>query len=284
MSIPITDAHMHIWDLQKVHYPWLEGNTTILAQNYVPADVVQSLPLANVTQAVLVQAANSLEDTDFMLAAAKTNDWISGVVGWAPLQNPEQTNTLIKDYYLKNNYLKGVRHLIHNEPNDNWLLQEEVIESLKLLAENNITYDIVGINDAHVKVALLLAEKIPNLKIVFDHLNAPPLAFKEKWNSWSDLMKQASKHKNVHAKISGLGLLTRNLKHWTADDIQPCIEFALEHFGTDKCFCGGDWPVALLAGPYEKAFGSYRSIIEKSLNPLDQEKVFNKNASSFYSL
>ena len=284
MSIPIIDTHVHIWDLIKVHYSWLQGDDSILARNYLPAELYPQLSKVHVTSAVLVQAANNLEDTELMLSAASQNDWIKGVVGWVPLQDPSKTQALIENWKATNTYLKGIRHLIHNEANENWLLQDNVIESLKILAHHHITYDIVGVKEAHLKAAITIAEKIPNLNLVLDHLNNPPMTNQTEMDRWHTNIKVAAQLKNIHAKISGLAMATGQFETWTPTDIQTSIEYALEQFGTDRCFCGGDWPVSLLAGGYVKTIQAYREIIENCLTIIDQEKVFNKNAALFYKL
>jgi len=284
MSIPIIDTHVHIWDLIKVHYSWLQGDDSILARNYLPAELYPQLSKVHVTIAVLVQAANNLEDTELMLSAASQNDWIKGVVGWVPLQDPSKTQALIENWKATNTYLKGIRHLIHNEANENWLLQDSVIESLKILAHHHITYDIVGVKEAHLKAAITIAEKIPTLHLVLDHLNNPPMTNQSEMDRWRTNIKVAAQLKNIHAKISGLAMATGQFETWTSADIQTSIEYALEQFGTDRCFCGGDWPVSLLAGGYVKTIQAYREIIENFLTIIDQEKVFNKNAALFYKL
>ena len=284
MSIPIIDTHVHIWDLIKVHYSWLQGDDSILARNYLPAELYPQLSKVHVTSAVLVQAANNLEDTELMLSAASQNDWIKGVVGWVPLQDPSKTQALIENWKATNTYLKGIRHLIHNEANENWLLQDSVIESLKILAHHHITYDIVGVKEAHLKAAITIAEKIPNLNLVLDHLNNPPMTNQTDMDRWRTNIKVAAQLKNIHAKISGLAMATGQFETWTSADILASIEYALEQFGTDRCFCGGDWPVSLLAGGYVKTIQAYREIIENFLTIIDQEKVFNKNAALFYKL
>ncbi len=284
MSIPIIDTHVHIWDLIKVHYSWLQGDDSILARNYLPAELYPQLSKVHVTSAVLVQAANNLEDTELMLSAASQNDWIKGVVGWVPLQDPSKTQALIENWKATNTYLKGIRHLIHNEANENWLLQDSVIESLKILAHHHITYDIVGVKEAHLKAAITIAEKIPTLHLVLDHLNNPPMTNQTEMDRWRTNIKVAAQLKNIHAKISGLAMATGQFETWTSADIHASIEYALEQFGTDRCFCGGDWPVSLLAGGYVKTIQAYREIIENYLPIIDQEKVFNKNAALFYKL
>ncbi len=219
-----------------------------------------------------------------LLEVADKTEWINGVVGWLPLINPEKTAQLLTDVYLKNPYYKGVRHLIHDEADPKWLLQETAIESLKILVKYNLTYDVVGVLPEHIRTVLKVTERVPELKMVFDHLNQPPIATNQRFGEWGDLMKAAAGNKNFHAKISGLGTVVKKEHNWTAADIQPYVEFALEHFSTDRCFCGGDWPVSLLAGSYAKTWNNYTQLLGSVLNSAEQEKVFSKNAAAFYKL
>jgi L-fuconolactonase len=284
MSQRIIDTHIHQWDLEKVEYEWLKGDTSILNKTYSIEQLTPHLNKAHVTEGILVQAANNFADTDMMLATAASTDWISGVVGWLPLMDPNATERVLNEKYLRNKYFKGCRHLIHNETNAQWLLQDNVIESLKILAIYNIPYDFVGINNEHLKTAIIIAEKLPQLKMVFDHMNQPPIVSKERFGIWGELLLVASKHKNLNVKISGMGTTAGNGKDWTKDDLKPYIMFVLEHFGTDHCFCGGDWPVALLAGSYEKAWLAYQQIFSEELSMEQQEQVLCMNAISFYNI
>lgn len=283
MSIPIIDTHLHIWDLEKVEYSWLTGNTSILARTYLPDEVSPLMQKVGVTQAILVQAANTIEETEFMLDAAQQNSWIKGVVGWLPLLDPMATQSQIK-FFQQNKYFKGVRHLVHDETNADWLLQAAVLESLQILADHKIPYEIVGVKASHLKATIHIAQTIPHLSIMLDHLVNPPISDVSLFPEWESLMKQVSQYPNVYAKISGLGTQVKKGNEWNAADIQPYIEFALRHFGVDRCVCGGDWPVALLASNYEKTMGVYREVLENILTPEDQAKVLHSNATLFYSL
>ena len=185
---------------------------------------------------------------------------------------------------MKEEYFKGVRHQIHDEKDPEWLMQPAVVESLKLLATHKVPYDVVGILPAHIKTGLSIAEKIPDLQMVFDHLNWPPISTKEKFGEWGGLMKIAARHKNLYAKISGLGTASGTFQGRTVDDIKPYIEFILQHFGTERCFCGGDWPVSMLANNYIQTWQITKDIISDLLNDAERDKVFFSNANSFYNL
>lgn len=283
MTDRIIDTHVHVWNFEKADYPWLKGDTSILNRTYRIEELEAEQESAGVTEFVLVQSANNFEDTDWMLAVAEQKEPVTGVVGWLPLLEPEQTDKALQEKYGKNRWFKGMRHLIHDEPDPGWLLQEPVIESLRILASNKLSFDVVGVLPQHIETALAVAEKLPSLKMVFDHLNQPPIARGEKFGRWGELMKEAASHPNFYAKISGLGGTTKK-PDWTAGDIKPYVAFALEQFGEDRCFCGGDWPVSLLAGSYHRTWSIYKEVLSSLLNETQQRKVYAENAAAFYQL
>lgn len=279
----IIDTHIHIWDLEQRQYSWLEGNTSILNRTYLLDELEEARKEVGITGGILVQAANHFEDMDAMLSTAATTDWIKGVVGWMPLMDPLQTAQYLEKYR-SNSYFKGVRHLIHDEPDARWLLQPSVIESLKILAAHQIPYDLVGILPAHLSTLLEVLEQVPDLSVMIDHLNQPPILQQEKFGEWGDLMKAIANHPRVFAKISGLGTASGDFENWTVESLKPYIHFVLEHFGVGRCVCGGDWPVSLLAGSYVKIWDAYKEILGTYLSERDQERVFYQNAVNFYQL
>lgn len=285
MAHKIIDTHVHIWDLENIRYPWLDGDTTILNRSYAIDELEPARKEGGITNGVFVQAEDSFADADYMLEMCETTPWMAGAVCWLPLMDPEAMEKVLIEKYLKNKYFKGVRHLIHFDANPRWLLQEKVLEGLNILVKYNLPYDVVGILNVHLETALKVAEKVPNLRMVIDHLNQPPISTNDRFGRWGELMKEVAKHENFYAKISGLGTVTKMKEgEWGAADLKPYVEFALEHFGEDRCFCGGDWPVSLLAGGYAATWKTYITLLEKLLNPAGQEKVFYKNAKSFYNL
>ena len=285
MAHKIIDTHVHIWDLDNIPYPWLDGDTTILNRSYAIDELEPGRTEAGITNGVFVQAEDSFADADYMLAMCERTSWMVGAVCWLPLMDPVAMEKVLTEKYLKNNYFKGVRHLIHFDANPRWLLQEKVLESLNIIAKYDLPYDVVGILDAHLETALKVAEKVPDLRMVIDHLNQPPISTNDRFGRWGELMEEVAKHENFHAKISGLGTVTKKKEGgWGAADLKPFVEFALEHFGEDRCFCGGDWPVSLLAGGYARTWKTYVTLVEELLSPAGQEKVLYKNAKQFYSL
>lgn len=278
----LIDTHIHIWNFSKARYAWLENNTSILNRNYDIEELQRERKKAGVTGGVFVQAANNAEDTAWMLDIADREGWIHAVVGWLPLNDPAATEKLLVKKYKKHPLFKGVRHLIHDEADPRWLLQPKVLESLKVLAEHDICYDIVGILDDHIETALQVAHKIPHLRMIFDHLNQPPM--QGYFGRWGQLMEVAATHPNFYAKISGLGTASKKVNNWSVEDIKPCIEFALEHFGVERCCVGGDWPVSLLAGSYTHTIETYKKVLSELLDEEGLKKVYTSNAIRFYNM
>jgi L-fuconolactonase len=280
----IVDTHVHVWDLGRAEYSWLQGDTSILNNTWIVEQVEEERKEAGITSGVLVQASGNIEDTRVMLETAYKTDWISGVVCWLPLMDAEETQELLEENFLEESYFKGVRHQVHDEKDPKWLLQPSVIESLEILAAYDIPYDVVAVLPDHIETALEVAEKIPGLRMVFDHLSQPPISTNQKFGKWGELMSEASKHPNFYAKISGLGTASGNFKNRKTDDIKPYVAFTLQHFGADRCFCGGDWPVSLLADSYVNTWQTYKDILQSLLPEKEQEKVFYSNAQKFYDL
>jgi len=280
----IIDTHVHIWDLEKADYPWLKNDTSILNRTWRIEEIEIERKEAGVTAGVLVQASGNLDDTELILETADKTDWICGVVAWLPLMDPKATQQLLEQRFLKEKYFKGVRHQIHDEKDTKWLLQPQVIDSLSILSSNKIPYDIVGIKPDHIETVLEAIEKVPGLRMVFDHLNWPPISTGERFGRWGELMKEAARHKNLYAKISGLGTASGDFENRTANDIAPYVEFALQHFGTDRCFCGGDWPVSMLVNNYIQSWQITKDILNSVLNETEKDKIFFSNANKFYNL
>jgi L-fuconolactonase len=281
MSQLTIDTHQHLWNLDRVAYPWLVPAFGPIARTFEPPELAPQLALAGVTHTVLVQSANSYADTEYMFEMAATYPWIGGVVGWVPLLFPEVAGRAI-ERFTRNPLFRGMRHLIHNEADPKWLLQDEVIEGLKLLAAAGLTFDVVATLPEHLECIPILGAKVPDLKMVIDHLGQPPIA-SGSLGRWGDDLKAAAENPNVYGKISGLGTASGNWDGWTAAEVKPYVEYAIETFGPDRCMVGGDWPVAVLAGGYGKAWAAYRSILAGY--PADvQTKLLSGTAIEFYGL
>lgn len=276
----IIDAHQHFWNLEEQSYPWLTPDAGAIYRTFEPPELEPQLQAAGVRATVLVQAMDSYEDSDAMLARADRFAWIAGVVGWIPLTRPAEAERAL-ERYSKHPRFKGIRHLIHEEPDPDWLLQDSVTESLQLLANRDLTFDVVSVLPQHLRHVPTLCERVPGLRMVIDHLSKPPIKDKG-WQPWADLLAEAAASRNVYAKVSGLNTAA-DWQNWTADDLRPYIDHALEAFGPERLMFGSDWPVATLADDYQRVLDETRRALQ-TLAPSDRERIFSGTADAFYDL
>ncbi|MFC5404113.1 amidohydrolase family protein [Cohnella soli] len=274
------DAHHHFWNLEKVAYPWMDPAFGPICRNFEAEEMEPFVQKAGIDKTVLVQAANSYEDTASMLQIAAEKTWIGAVVGWVPLNIPEIADKKLSDY-ARNPYFKGVRHLIHEEKDPDWIIRDSVIEGLKVLASYGLTFDLVGVFPNHLKHVPYVAAKVPELRMVIDHFAKPPI--KEKgMGAWAEQFAEAARYPNVYAKVSGLNTAA-DPDSWTADDLKPYIDYAMKHYGAGRLMFGSDWPVANLAGDYAKVW-EQTNIAIADYSEQDRDAILGETARSFYGI
>lgn len=274
------DTHQHFWNMNEVEYSWLVPAYGPIYDVFEPRHLEPQIRAAGIDKTVLVQSANSYEDTASMLVHSDLNDWIGAVIGWVDLLNPDKTNTRL-EMYKKHPKFRGMRHLIHTEENPDWVVQPVVIESLKVLASHGMIFEVVAVFPNHLKHVPTLSSRVPELKMVIDHLAKPPI--KDKGMSpWSDQLKAAAANPNVSAKISGLNTAA-DMANWSADDLKPYIDFAVECFSPDRLMFGSDWPVCILAGDYNKVWLETNKALA-GYSQAEQDAMLGGAAANLYRL
>jgi L-fuconolactonase len=262
------DAHQHFWNLDLVHYPWLTSDLAPIRRTFEPPELEPQLRAAGIDYTVLVQAANSYADTDYMLRQADRYPWIGAVVGWVPLLEPAEAERALTRY-LDHPAFRGVRHLIHDEPDPDWIVQERALEGLKVLAAAGVSFDFVAVFPNHLKHIPTVLERVPELRIIIDHLAKPPLGT-ERMEQWASELATAAQYPTVYAKLSGLNTMA-DWETWSAGDIKPAIDRAIDIFGTDRLMFGSDWPFGTLAGDYAKVWmETNRALAGRSESELDR--------------
>ncbi|HSE24041.1 MAG TPA: amidohydrolase family protein [Pyrinomonadaceae bacterium] len=274
----IIDSHQHFWQVGRFEYPWLTRELGVLYRDYLPADLEPILKHNKVAETVLVQASNSLEETQWLLELADENEFIAGVVGWVDLKSPLVGQQL--DRFLRHNKFKGVRHLVESEPLDDWLVQREVLTGLSVLEARSVPYDLL-VHPRHLKFVPQIVEACPNLRMVIDHLAKPPIA-KGTVDGWKTEFRELAKLPNLSCKLSGL-VTEANHANWSVEDLRPFVSVALEAFGANRLIFGSDYPVCLLAASYERVIESFQALLSE-LSSESRDRVFATNASDFYKL
>lgn len=274
----MVDTHQHLWKPSERAYQWLEGVGAPLEADFGPELVERDVAAAGITATVVVQAADTYEDTFYMLAVARAVPLIAGVVAWAPLDRPEEAGAALDLY--ADSAVCGIRVLNHDYADPRWLLRADVAETLTLVANRAFTLDVVSVTPEHLRMIAELAERNPDLTIVIDHLAKPDIAGRA-WEPWAGLMADAARHPNVHAKISGLNTVSGT--NWSAADWQPYVDLALQHFGSSRLMLGSDWPVATLAGDFAGVWAAQRHVIGM-LSSNEQDDILFRTAARVYAL
>ncbi|WP_276353269.1 amidohydrolase family protein [Cohnella caldifontis] len=274
------DAHVHVWNVEKVRYDWPTPADGALYRNIEPPELAPLLEEAGIAGAVLVQAADHEAETAYLLKKAAEAERVKGVVGWVPLDRPYEAGKQL-ERLTKNPYFKGVRHLIHCEADPDWIVRDEVIEGLKMLASFALPFDVVAVYPNHLRHVPYLAEKVPNLRMVLDHLAKPPIR-DGNLEEWARQLGEAAEYPNVCAKLSGLNTAC-DWNDWSAEDWMPCVEEAFRAFGAGRLMFGSDWPVANLAGGYRRVWEATLDVLG-GRSPEERDAVLGGTAARFYGL
>lgn len=281
MTFPVIDAHQHVWDPAAAEYDWLGPDLAPIDVAMTFDDLAPELRAAGVDFTVQVQSADNAEDTALMRASAAAHREVVGIVGYAPLDDPAATAATL-DEWEGDGLMVGVRNLIHNKPDPDWLLRRDVDESLGLLEERGMALDVVAVLPRHLELVPILSARHPGLRMVIDHLAKPPIGL-DSDQPWSSLMAAAAENPLVHGKISGLYSATDDVAAWSTEGIRPFFERALDLFGPSRLMYGGDWPIAVLAGGYTRVWAGLRPLFG-GLSALDRELVLGRTAAGFYRL
>ncbi len=227
---------------------------------------------------MLVQASHSDAETDWYLDLAEANDFLAGVVGWVDLQSDGLFDRL--DELQRRPKFVGVRHVVQAEPDDDWLLRPAVLAGLEELERRGLTYDLLLL-PRHLRHVPVLAERLPGLKMVIDHL-AKPLIASGVTEPWKTDLAAAAAYSNVYAKLSGL-VTEADHNAWTIGDLAPYARHAVDCFGFDRLMFGSDWPVCLLAADHARVVSSLVEALPP-LTPAQHRRLFAGTAEAFYGL
>lgn len=266
MVVTVVDAHQHFWDPARVSYPWLASAYPELDRHFGFDDLAPYLHASGVDATVLVQSEDDEADNELMMDIASRHSEIAGIVAWGPLDDPPELDTMIARLRTSGK-LVGIRVLIHNRPDPDWIVRRDVQEGLGVLEQQGLTFDVVAVLARHLEHVPVIAERFPSLRLVIDHLAKPPIG--RDLTLWSDLLARAAACPNVFAKVSGLYPAQGDRHPWTVDDLRPVFAVALEAFGVDRLMFGSDWPICEVAGGYQRVT---RALLELAGDLTDDER------------
>lgn len=272
------DSHQHFWRYDPSEYGWISDQMTILQKDYMPDDLKPLIDSTGIDATVAVQARQSLDETEFLLELSDQYEFIQGVVGWVDMRSSDVPVQLEK--YAQHPKFVGVRHVVHDEPDDQFMLGDAFLEGMKHLKIHNLTYDLL-LFPQHLPIAIEVVQQFPDQPFVLDHI-AKPLIKDSILEPWATDIRKLASYDNVYCKVSGM-VTEANWQQWQQTDYVPYLDVVFECFGIDRLMFGSDWPVCTLSGSYPQVVGIVEDYISQ-LSDDEQSKVMGGNATRFYSL
>ncbi len=274
------DAHHHFWELDRFDYVWMTPQLEVLNQNFGPQDLAPHLQAHAIDRSVLVQTVSNIDETRWFLQLSEQNASIAGVVGWVDLTACDVAKQL-KELQAAPGRLVGIRHQVHDETDNQWLLREDVQQGLAAISDSGLCYDLL-IRPEHFPAAVQVTKQFSDLRFAIDHIAKPAIATHDNWNRWAQGIAQLAACPNVSCKLSGM-ITEANWDNWKPSDLSRYTKYLLDCFGPHRLMFGSDWPVCLLAGTYDSVVDALTQNIT-NLSETEQAQIFGNTAIDFYQL
>ena len=273
------DAHQHFWQISRGDYDWMTDEVAAIRHDILPADLAPHLQRHGIAGTVLVQAAATVAETEFLLALARDHAFVRGVVGWVDLTDPAAPATL--DSLCRDPAFKGVRPMLQDIPDTRWIAQRAVIANLRALADRGLRLDAL-VTPRHLDVLAEVLEQLPSLPVVIDHCAKPVIAGgADPGAAWRDGITRLAALPQVMCKISGLA--NEAGPGWSAEGLRSVVDHVLTQFGPDRVMWGSDWPVLDLAGDYD-GWCAASAALFAHLSGADRAAVLGGTARAFYGI
>jgi len=272
------DAHHHFWRYNTEDFGWINDEMSVLRSDFLPSDLLAEINTAGIDGVVSVQARQSFQETQQLIRYAQENEFIKGIVGWLPLYDAEIQKYLEK--YSTQICLKGLRHVVHDEPDDDFILREDFNRGISLLKDFGLVYDIL-IFEKHLPQTIEFVKKHPDQQFVLDHIAKPKIK-EDQLDPWREHIEELGCFENVCCKISGM-VTEADLNNWTLEQLRPYFETVLDAFGPGRLMFGSDWPVCLCACKYTQWIETVQQLISQ-LSCTEQNAIMGGNATRAYGL
>ena len=270
------DSHQHFWHYKAEEYDWMGPGMEDLQSDHLPANLFPLLAAARIDGTIAVQARQTLEETRWLLSLARQHAFIKGVVGWVDLCSPDVREQLAR--FSVDRKLVGVRHVVHDEADDKFMLQESFIRGIGALAEFGLTYDLL-LFPQHLPVSCELVARFPEQPFVLDHI-AKPFIKDGVLVPWDADLRRLATFPNVVCKVSGM-VTEAAWNAWEPADFRPYLDVVFEAFGAERMMFGSDWPVCTVAASYREVVSIVTDYFE-GLSADERAAVWGGTAARFY--
>jgi L-fuconolactonase len=272
------DAHQHFWHYNPLEYGWIDPAWEVLTRDFLPGDLLPLLREEGFDGSIAVQARQSLEETNWLLNLATTNQHVLGVVGWLDLCSPDTKEQIGK--FASHPKLCGVRHVIHDEPDDDFMLRDDFLHGISCLEEFKLPYELL-IFPKHLSNTIQLVEKFSRQVFILDHIGKPGIR-EQQLSPWKGEIEQLASFPNVYCKLSGM-VTEAKWHEWKQEDFHPFLKTVLDAFSPERLLIGSDWPVCLLSGSYKATIQLTKNFLGM-LSIAEQKMILGENAARVYRI
>jgi len=272
------DAHQHFWRISRGDYPWLTPDAyPVLYQDYGPADLEPQIKAAGVDRTVLVQGAETLDETRFLLSIAHATPFVAAVVGWADFTSPSGPDDIAA--LAEDRKLRSLRPMLQDMDEKDWILRPELAPSFRQLEQSGLVFDVL-IKPPHLPHIPALLDRYGGVQMVIDHGAKPYIAAGE-IEPWRAQMLEIARRPNVWCKFSGL--VTEAGDWWDVGKLKPYVDVLIEAFTPGRLMWGSDWPVLRIAGEYA-GWRAAAGELTAHLSDAEKDDIFGGAATRFYGL
>ena len=278
MDFVCIDAHQHLWHYLPPGPAWMADGMEVLRRDFLLDDLRAVTTDANVMGTIVVETERTMEETEWLCQVAASDDLIRGVVGWAPLTSSTAVSQLERVASLPK--MKAIRHPIHDEPDDLFVLRDDFNQGISALKQLNLAYDIL-IFEKHLPQTIQFVDRHPDQIFILDHIAKPRISDRV-LSPWKENIRELARRSNVYCKISGL-VTEADWSAWSYASLYPYMEIVLEAFTPKRTMFGSDWPVVTLASSYRRWIDTVRGAIAQ-LSTTERERILSGTAIEAYGL
>ena len=275
------DAHVHFWVPGQNDLFWMtDPIKPTLAHTFLPEHVKPYLDRHSIEGVIKVQAGRTHADNAWWLQLAEDYPYVLGVIGWVDFTDPAKAVGWLDEFQQSRHFL-GVRPMLEEEPDDDWVLREPVQQTIAAVADRDLVLELL-VFTKHLRHVPAIAARYPDLRINVNHL-AKPALHAGGIEEWKPAIERVAQHPNVVFKVSALPEMYA-VRHggWSVEEaVTPYVRLVREAAGIDRMIWASDWPVCLLAGDYDEVVEAVREGAG-TLSDAEQARLFGENASAFY--
>ncbi len=271
------DSHQHFWSLARGDYHWMGDGPALapIRRDVVPDDMRPILKRHGIDRTVLVQAAATMEETEYMLGLADATEFIAKVVGWVDFEQPAHRKHL--ERFATHRKFAGVRPMIQDIPDPDWMFRADVQWGYQALIDLDLTFDALGF-PIHADRLRRLIDRYPGMRVVIDHCLKPKIR-DGAFDDWARDMERLARETTTVCKLSGLA--TEAKPDWTVETLRPYAEHIIAVFGPSCVMWGSDWPVVDLAGGYDRWWSATETILD---GVAGMDDILGHTAARFYRI